>query len=129
MKLTTIFTLSLIALLTAGSAKADYLVESYIAHISNADKYNSRGERLTSPAAILRQDRANVHVFGKASSLDDYDGFFDSIENRALLERLLERGCASPGAAELIVYGNPLALVEIYRSDEGYFYIRVGLAE
>jgi hypothetical protein len=129
MKAIKLIVLALISFAAAGSAaKADYLIDSYIAQISEADKYNSNGQRLTSPAAILRQDRANFHAFGIRDAFDEGDCHFGSKSNREALENLLENGCASSGFVAALRYGNPLALVEIYRSDYGYLYITVTLA-
>lgn len=46
------------------TVQARELIESYIALLSDADHFNSSGQRLTSAAAIIRQDRANYHLFG-----------------------------------------------------------------
>lgn len=46
---------------------------TYTAYLSRKDRYNSNGERLTSVADILRQDRANFHK-GKGDRADEDDG-------------------------------------------------------
>lgn len=46
---------------------------SYPAYLSRKDRFNSNGERLTSVADILRQDRANFHN-GKRDPADGDDG-------------------------------------------------------
>ena len=69
------------------------------------------------------------HAFGRGDSLDQGDCFFGSRSNRAALENMLENGCASPGFTAALRYGNPLALVEIYRSASGGHYINVVLAQ
>ena len=61
-------------------AAACDLKESYLARLGPADHFNSSGERLTSAAAIIRQDRANYHQFGKRDEEDDGDDFFGSKE-------------------------------------------------
>ena len=48
----------------------------YTTNISNNDRYNSHGDRLTTVAEILRQDRANVYKFGLADQGDQRDGYF-----------------------------------------------------
>jgi hypothetical protein len=117
-----------IALLAAAVAatpvRAQALVESYIALLSEADHFNSNGQRLTSAAAIIRQDRANFHRFGRGDPGDQDDRFFADIGNRATLERMLERGRATPGTISRIVNGTPLIRVDIYRDSDGPF-IRV----
>lgn len=93
------------------------LRESYVARLGAADHFNSSGERLTSAAAIIRQDRANYHSIGKRDTEDQDDFFFASKENRAVLERMLENGQSSPGALVEIVNGTPLVLVGICQGD------------
>ena len=89
-------------------------IETYVARLSAKDHFNSNGQRLTSAAAIIRQDRANFYVYGIRDPEDEADSFFQSKENRALLEALLERGRSSPGAIERVVNGTPLVRVEVY---------------
>jgi hypothetical protein len=115
---------ALAAAIIATPVRAQALVESYTAYLSEADHFNSNGQRLTSAAAIIRQDRANYHRFGRGDPGDEGDRFFASIDNRAALERMLERGRASPGAINAIVNRTPLIRVDIYRDAEGPF-IRV----
>jgi hypothetical protein len=97
------------------------LRESYIARLGPADHFNSNGERLTSAAAIIRQDRANYYLFGKRDPEDQGDAFFASKENRAILERMLENGQSSHAALVEIVNGTPLIEVSICRSNRGDF--------
>lgn len=97
-----------------GARGGGRLLESYIARLSAQDHVNSYGERLTSAAAIIRQDRANFHVFGRQDSEDEGDAYFSSASNRALMEAMLNRGSATPGVRRAIVYGEPLVRVDIY---------------
>ena len=90
------------------SAQAQQLIGSYVALLSEADHFNSSGQRLTSAAAIIRQDRANFHRFGIKDPQDEGDGFFADEANRAALEQMLERGRAEPGVIARIVNGTPL---------------------
>jgi hypothetical protein len=46
-----------VALLLASRGEAQELVESYVAFLSEADHFNSNGERLRSAAAIIRAPR------------------------------------------------------------------------
>lgn len=100
-------------------ASAQTMIESYTARLSSADHFNSNGERLTSPAAIIRQDRANFHKFGIRDPEDEGDGYFATASNRALMERLLERGRTSSSARRAIVNGTPLIRVELYDGPDG----------
>ncbi len=110
--------------LIAPNVHAQGLIESYVAFLSEADHFNSNGQRLQSAAAIIRQDRANFHRFGRGDPQDQADSFFASAANREALERMLERGRATPGAISRIVNGTPLIRVDIYRDSAGPF-IRV----
>ncbi len=109
-------------------AQAQQLIGSYVALLSEADHFNSSGQRLTSAAAIIRQDRANFHRFGVRDPQDESDAFFSDEGNRNTLEQMLERGHADPGVIGRIVDGTPLVRVEIYRSGSGPF-IKVTLID
>jgi S1-C subfamily serine protease len=106
---------------------AQQLVASYTALLSDADHFNSGGQRLTTAAAIIRQNRANFHRFGIRSPEDQDDPFFADEGNRAALEQMLDRGRADPGVINRIINGPPvLVRVDIFRSPSGPF-IRVTL--
>ena len=109
-------------------SRAQQLIGSYVARLSEADHFNSQGQRLTSAAAIIRQDRANFHRFGIRDPEDEDDTFFSDEGNRAVLEQMLERGRADPGVISRIVNGTPLIRVDIYRAAGGPF-IRVTLLD
>jgi hypothetical protein len=89
--------------------------------LSEADHFNSNGQRLTSAAAIIRQDRANFHRFGIRDPQDEDDRFFADANNRETLERMLEHGRADPGVISRIVNGTVLIRVDIYRDPDGPF--------
>jgi hypothetical protein len=89
---------------------------SYTARLSDRDHYNSQGERLQSAAEIIRQDRANYHVYGLRDSEDEPDSYFSNISNRARLEELLENGRTTPEAIDRIINGTPLVRVDIYEA-------------
>ena len=113
---------------TPAWAQAQQLIGSYVALLSEADHFNSSGQRLTSAAAIIRQDRANFHRFGIKDPQDEGDTFFADEGNRAALEQMLERGRAEPGVIARIVNGTPLIRVDIYRAGSGPF-IKVTLID
>ncbi len=110
----------------AAPATAQELIESYQARLSSSDHFNSSGERLTAPAAIIRQDRANFHKFGIRDPEDEGDRYFANQGNRAYMERLLERGHTSREARRAIVNGTPMIRVELYR-DGGGEYVEVSV--
>jgi hypothetical protein len=103
-------------------------IGSYVARLSERDHFNSSGQRLTSAAAIIRQDRANVHRYGKRDLDDENDTFFADEGNRAVLEQMLDRGRADPGVLSRIVNGTPRIRVDIYRGADGPF-VRVTLLD
>jgi hypothetical protein len=82
----------LIATCTPSVSFAQQLIGTYVARLSEADHFNSQGRRLTSAAAIIRQDRANYHRLGIRDPEDEDDPFFADEKNRAALEQMLERG-------------------------------------
>jgi S1-C subfamily serine protease len=101
---------------------AQQLIGSYTALLSDADHFSSRGQRLTTAAAVIRQNRANFHRFGIRSPEDQDDPFFGDERNRAALERMLDRGRAEPGVIDRIVNGPPvLVRVDIFRDTSGPF--------
>lgn len=105
---------ALLLALLGSTVYADDLVETYIARLSAQDHFNSQGERLTSAAAIIRQDRANFHKFNNKDSEDTYDTVFSDVDSRATLEHLLEQGRSTRGVLDTIVNGTPLIQVDVY---------------
>jgi hypothetical protein len=123
MKIRTTLTFLLVliaAILSAGPVRDAHgqtmgnFIESYTARLSPRDHYNSNGVRLTSAAAIIRQDRANFYVYGIRDSEDEPDSFFSDKSNRARLEQMLENGRATRDALYKVVNGTPLIRVDIY---------------
>ena len=112
----------------AGSGRADQLLESYTARLSSQDHFSSSGARLTSAAAVIRQDRANFHKFSRQDSEDEGDQYFASARNREVLEAMLERGSSRRSALNAIVNGTPLVQVSIFRDDRtGRDYVSVSV--
>src|SRR3954471_7013523 len=107
--------LLLASLLGAGSARADDMLGSYVARISERDHQASDGYALSSAAQMVRQDRANWHKFHRRDADDQGDDWFRSNDDRAYLERLLKRGGAmSSSTRNAIVNGEPLIQVDVY---------------
>jgi hypothetical protein len=119
LKLLSILTLLLFVGLAA--ARADEVLETYRARLSARDHFNAKGERLTSPAEIIRQDRANVHRFGIVDPEDESDHFFASARNREILEKLLEGGRTNAAAYRAVVNGTPLVVVTVMRGNRGEY--------
>ncbi len=70
--------------------------------------------RLTQPWQIIRQDRANIHRYGRADPQDGWDSFFASQANREIAEHMLARARMNPSAAAAIVNGEVLVSVEVW---------------
>jgi hypothetical protein len=102
-------------------SQAQQLIESYKARLSEADHFNSKGQRLTTAAEIIRQDRANFFRFGRGDPEDQSDSYFASMENRAALERLIEQGASEPRVISRIINSTPLVRVEVFRGARGYY--------
>lgn len=104
---------------------ADDLRESYVARLSARDHFSSKGERLDSAAAVIRQDRANFHLYNLRDDEDEPDSYFASKANRERLEKLLDQGSANKNAVNRIVNGTPLIKVMVYVDGAGRDYITV----
>lgn len=104
----------ILALMFSQFTYAEPLLESYTARLGSADHFNSRGKRLTSVAAIIRQDRANFHKFGVRDFEDQGDRFFSNKAKRARLESMLNRGFMSKETRNGIINGTPLITIHIY---------------
>ncbi|MGX8009264.1 hypothetical protein ACVDG8_009730 [Mesorhizobium sp. ORM8.1] len=98
-----------------GTARADDMLGSYTARISDRDHRASDGYPLGSAAQMVRQDRANYHKFHRRDGDDQGDPWFRTDGSRADLQRMLERGGAMSGATRnAIVNGEPLIEVDVY---------------
>jgi len=95
---------------------AQDLVGSYVAYIGRDDLYSSKGVRLTEPWQILRQDRANYHRFRIRQRGDESDSFFNSMENRGIMERMIMNGSIDSSAARILLEGGATVFVRIYGS-------------
>jgi hypothetical protein len=112
-------------ILSVCGASADTMIESYQARLSAQDHRNSSGQPLKGAAAIIRQDRANVHKFGIRDPEDQSDRFFQNAKNRETLEQLINRGRSNAGSLKAITQGTPLVNVEIYQADNGSNYVNI----
>ncbi len=111
--------------LGAGTARADDMLGSYTARISDRDHRASDGYPLSSAAQMVRQDRANWHKFHRRDGEDQGDDWFGTDSSRADLQRMLERGGAmSSSTRRAIVNGEPLIEVDVYPDS-----VRVSIVE
>ena len=102
----------LLALPEAAMACQSRFVGAYNAVISRQDTFASDGLRLNNVAAILQQDRANVHRYNRGDRGDSADSMFRSAESRALIPRWLHE--VTPGARAAILRGNAYVNVRVY---------------
>jgi hypothetical protein len=101
------------------------LEQSFVARLSHRDHFNSRGERLTTIAQIIRQDRANFHRFNRRDPEDTSDSVFNEYENRRILEVLVDRAYDENTPVEAIVVNQtPKVRVEIYGGTLGGQFVR-----
>ncbi|KRB15076.1 hypothetical protein ASD99_12490 [Mesorhizobium sp. Root695] len=117
--------LLLASLLGVVAAHADDMLGSYVARISDRDHQASDGYALDNAAQMVRQDRANWHKFHRRDRDDEGDGWFRTNDQRADLQRMLERGGAmSSSTKRAIVNGEPLIQVDVYENS-----VRVSILE
>ncbi|EAU40016.1 hypothetical protein FP2506_02205 [Fulvimarina pelagi HTCC2506] len=90
--------------------------DSYCTQISERDKQASDGYPLTDAGSILRQDRANLHRYGRPDRGDDGDFTFVSQNARAQIPQLVTNGNSDPAVLDEIVYGTPSVCVNVYRN-------------
>ena len=62
---------------------------AYYMGIDPQDLSNSNGVSLRDLGAVIQQDRANFHRFGRPGPHDQGDGFFGNAETRALIPGLV----------------------------------------
>jgi|HigsolmetaAR202D_1030399.scaffolds.fasta_scaffold55423_2 hypothetical protein len=108
-----------------GLASAQELITTYTAQLSQRDHFNSNGQRLTTAAAIIRQDRANYHRFGRRDAADEWDPVFGDMAARARMEALLNAGTSHPSAIQAIVNGTPIVTVEVWGHAGRIAYVNV----
>ncbi|TPJ14971.1 hypothetical protein FJW04_15185 [Mesorhizobium sp. B2-7-3] len=115
----------LLASLLGGVAQADDMLGSYVARISDRDHQASDGYALDGAAQMVRQDRANWHKFHRRDGDDEGDAWFRTNDQRADLQRMLERpGAMSSSTKRAIVNGEPLIQVDVYENS-----VRVSILE
>ncbi len=100
----------------AGDNTGGEFLESYHAKLSEKDHFNSKGKRLKTVAAIIRQDRANYHKFHKRDAQDEWDGYFYDKANRAALENKVARLHFSKSTKNKIINGTPTVIVYVYEN-------------
>ncbi len=112
-------------ILAAPIAQAQQLIGSYNAFIGTQDLHNSNGVRLSSPAQVLRQDRANYHRFGISQYGDQWDPYFGDSNARARLEQLLNSSNLAPHVHNSIMQGNLHVIVNVYGQGNWISFVEV----
>ena len=69
---------------------AQQIIADYDARLGPQDRVNSRGVPLGNLCAIVQQDRANYHRFGRRDSFDTFDPIFADKGMRGLIARTCE---------------------------------------
>ena len=106
--------LALSAAIAAQPAAAAEPTDGFCTTITAVDRVNSSGKKLTDVAAILQQDRANYHRFGRADAGDDGDVSFASAEARARIPAMLKAGSVEADAAQAMLRASPRICVAVY---------------
>ena len=83
-----LFLVCLCLALIAPMARAQTLIAEYFTLIGPADFTNSSGTPLRDFGAILQQDRANYHRFGRRDALDGWDPIFADQGQRARIPQI-----------------------------------------
>ena len=103
-----VFASALLMLVSVCSASAGDIL--FMAKLSEQDHFSSAGKRLATVAAIIRQDRANFHKYGKRDA-GDTEGGYQTAAARANLEREIAKLKISPSLRKKILNGTPLIYV------------------
>ena len=90
-----LFLMVLCLSMAAPMARAQTLMAEYFTLIGPADFTNSSGARLGDFGAILQQDRANYHRFGRRDDLDGWDPIFADQGQRARIPQIWQ---VAPGS-------------------------------
>lgn len=99
------------------------LVDTYAAHISDKDKYDNDGKRLTSARDIILQDRKNYYDFNLRDPSDHPDKFFSSKPNRWGETTPVYDWKMGRGVEYEVQKGNPNLKVQVY--DNGHINVNL----
>ncbi|WPL19588.1 hypothetical protein Thiowin_04725 [Thiorhodovibrio winogradskyi] len=99
-------------------------LDLYDCVISDQDRFNSKGVRLTSVRNILAQDRANYHKFNRRDTLDSADQTFLTPGQRQLWQSA--RVDIDPALRAKILNGGAVAIT-VYVFSRDWIEVREGL--
>ena len=100
---------------TAANACDSEMLGRYNTVISPRDTYSSSGQRLGSVAAIIQQDRANYHRFGRRDRGDGHDDLFHSAQARAMIPQWMSSRWVAPVVADAVRRGSARITVLVYQ--------------
>jgi S1-C subfamily serine protease len=98
----------------------------YGTEISNKDRFNTHGIRLTKIKEILRQDRANFYLSYTQDKNDEKDSFFSTKEKREMFDTAKIK--ISNKLAEKILGDNPV-LITVFVTSPNEIIVKEGLPE
>ena len=125
-KLVNVASTALLGLWLAGApATAQQLMFEYYAMLSPQDTYNSRGVPLNDVCAIVQQDRANFHKFGRRDSGDSSDPFFTTPERRAMISGRCEYDPSYHTVARIRSQFIGFVLVRVYGNGSGVSRVQI----
>ncbi|MEX0310208.1 MAG: hypothetical protein AB3N17_08155 [Tateyamaria sp.] len=109
--------LTSLCLLAMPASAQDSLFVEYYTSLMDVDLVNSKGVPLGDTCAVLQQDRANVHRFGRAHAGDGVDPVFGNKTMRGRLAALCRDAGGFPFVMDSIrQYGGFYALVRVYQN-------------
>ena len=114
---------SLISISTKKTNAGPYLT-NYCTVISDRDRYNTNGQRLATPGAILQQDRANYHRFNRRDPGDGWEGYFTTYNQRVYLNQMVQRSFLNPRQRQAILYGGNVYVCLQFNSGNVYISFR-----
>ncbi|MEP9399135.1 hypothetical protein [Mesorhizobium sp. KR2-14] len=107
----------------AAASAPPKLVETYTTHISEKDKFDNNGKRLTSAKEIVLQDRKNFYDFNLRDPNDRPDKFFSSKPNRWGETTPVHDWRMGSGVEYEVQKGNPNLKVQVY--DNGHINVKI----
>lgn len=90
----------------SGPVTAGSYDEQYCTVISETDRHNSNGSRLTSVAQVIQNERANYHNNRHRDAGDETDGTFRTKADRAEMAGMFRANSVGPILSEQIVSGS-----------------------
>lgn len=90
---------------------------SYAFAIDPQDRVSSKGAWLDAPMAVVQQDRANMHKFGRPGPLDQFDALFGALDRRQLIAKADLRTACYMTRVELERIMMDPSMMQFYQAD------------